>query len=47
LGIPNFIKNLRNEYQNKAYHQLDLVNAPEQAKALIKELAASLLVRNG
>lgn len=45
LGIPGFIKNLRNEYQNKAYQHLDLVKAPEKAKALIKELAASLLVR--
>ncbi len=45
LAIPDFIKHLRNDYQQKAYQQLELVNAPAEAKALIKNLAASLLVR--
>lgn len=45
LGIPDFIKNLRDEYQQKAYQHLHLVKAPAAAKSLIKDLAASLLIR--
>lgn len=45
LGIPDFIKKLRDEYQDKAYQHLKLVAAPAEAKALLVELADSLLVR--
>lgn len=45
LGIPDYIKTLRNEYQQKAYEHLRLVNASEEGKALLFGLAESLLVR--
>lgn len=45
LGIPAYIKGLRNEYQQKAYEHLRLVNAAEEGKTILFDLAESLLVR--
>jgi geranylgeranyl diphosphate synthase type II len=45
LGIPDFLRNLRNEYQQRAYTHLEQVNAPIEKKNLLFGLAESLLVR--
>lgn len=46
LGIPNFIKKLRDQYQAEAYQHLDEVVPPNtEGKTLIKNLAESLLLR--
>ncbi len=46
LGIPNFIKNLRNQYQAEAYQHLDAVTPTNiEGKVLIKNLTESLLLR--
>lgn len=46
LGIPSFIKELRNQYQQEAYQHLKAVNAPRsEGKIIIKQLAESLLIR--
>jgi geranylgeranyl diphosphate synthase, type II len=45
LGIPDFLRNLRNDYQQRAYTHLEQVNAPKEKKELLFGLAESLLVR--
>jgi geranylgeranyl diphosphate synthase type II len=45
LGIPAFLKDLRNSYQTQAYDHLAKVQGNEAAKQLLYELAESLLVR--
>jgi geranylgeranyl diphosphate synthase type II len=45
LGIPGFLKELRNTYQKQAYIELQQVNADEAAKKILFNLAESLLVR--
>lgn len=45
LGIPAFLKDLRNRYQAEAYEHLAKVQGDEAAKHLLFELAESLLVR--
>lgn len=45
LGIPDFLRNLRNDYQHRAYAHLAQVDAPAEKKDLLFGLAESLLVR--
>ena len=45
LGLPAFLKELRNSYQQQAYYELEQVNADEKAKKILFDLAESLLVR--
>jgi geranylgeranyl diphosphate synthase type II len=45
LGIPSFLKELRNTYQKQAYAELEQVKANEAAKKILFDLAESLLVR--
>ncbi len=45
LGIPEYIKTLRNEYQQRAYEHLAKVSVDKDAKAALYGLAESLLVR--
>lgn len=45
LGIPDFLRDLRNDYQNRAYNHLEQVNASAAGKALLFGLAESLLIR--
>ncbi len=45
LGIPEFVRALRNDYQQRAYAHLEAVNAPQERKQLLIDLAESLLVR--
>jgi geranylgeranyl diphosphate synthase, type II len=45
LNIPDFIKGLRNQYQQEAYDHLQRVQAPTEAKKILFDLAESLLVR--
>ncbi|MGH1435984.1 MAG: polyprenyl synthetase family protein [Lewinella sp.] len=45
LGIPEFLRNLRNDYQKRAYQHLEQVNAPKEKKDILFGLAESLLVR--
>ncbi|MEL7249796.1 MAG: polyprenyl synthetase family protein [Bacteroidota bacterium] len=45
LGIPEYIKTLRNEYQQRAYEHLEKVTVASEAKSLLYGLAESLLVR--
>ncbi|MEL6659694.1 MAG: polyprenyl synthetase family protein [Bacteroidota bacterium] len=45
LGIPDYIKTLRNEYQQRAYEHLEKVSVAPEAKSLLYGLAESLLVR--
>lgn len=45
LGLPAFLIELRNSYQQKAYHELEQVNADEKAKKILFDLAETLLVR--
>ena len=45
LGIPDYIKTLRNEYQQNAYEHLRQVSVPADNKVLLFGLAESLLVR--
>lgn len=45
LGIPEFLRNLRNDYQKRAYKHLEQVNAPEEKKDILFGLAESLLIR--
>lgn len=45
LGIPEYLKKLRNDYQKRAYEHLHQVAVPEERKALLLGLAESLLVR--
>ena len=45
LGIPDFVRDLRNDYQERAYQHLEAVEAPQERKKLLQELADSLLIR--
>jgi geranylgeranyl diphosphate synthase type II len=45
LGIPEYIKTLRNEYQQQAYAHLEAVEGHHSAKEELFGLAESLLVR--
>lgn len=45
LGIPIFLKELRNTYQKEAYAHLEQLQADPSAKQILFELAESLLVR--
>lgn len=45
LGIPDYLKGLRNDYQKRAYEHLRQVSVEESRKALLFGLAESLLVR--
>ncbi len=45
LGIPEYLKQLRNDYQQRAYEHLRQVSVAEERKALLFGLAESLLVR--
>lgn len=45
LGIPAFLRDLRNRHQAEAYQHLANVQGNEAAKQLLYELAESLLVR--
>lgn len=45
LGIPDFVRELRNDHQARAYQHLDAVQAPQERKALLRQLADSLLIR--
>lgn len=45
LGIPEEVAELRDAYQARAYEHLDAVTAPADAKAPLRELTESLLLR--
>lgn len=45
LGIPEFLRALRNDYQQRAYAHLEQVKAPKEGKDLLFGLAESLLLR--
>lgn len=45
LGIPAFIKQLKENYQQQAFAHLEQVQAPADAKQLLAALASSLLIR--
>lgn len=45
LGVDDFVRSLRDEYQDQAYAHLRAVTAPHDRKQLLQSLAESLLVR--